>query len=464
MTSEERSLRQDKFLKDQVKIMVATIAFGMGINKSNVRYVVHMDLPKNLEGYYQETGRAGRDGLESEALLFFSYGDVAKLKRFATIEGNEAQSKISLRKLDQMAAYAQARSCRRKYLLNYFDEQASDRCGNCDYCLTAVSEYDGTASARTVLAAVDALEERFGAYYVVDFLWGANSGKIREEHKELQLFGTGREVRKEQWLTVIRDLAERNYLGKREGMYPSLYLTTKGQDVLLGRATVMLTKEKVRQYEPTQVTYEKDLYLALKEVRNRLAIDEDVPPHVVLSDVTLREIATSLPFNKEDFRRMPGFSDVKIEKYGRHFWEVVADYCTENQLPSRMHLRVEKQPKERIERDSDTKRTTLEMFNSGQEIERIAVLRGLAVSTIESHLAYYIQQGKIKLEAVIEPDDILMIRKTIERSRTGMLSDIYNELEGEYTYGQIRMVLATIPKDQKTFGRVNEPVFEYSAA
>lgn len=463
MTSDERSQRQEKFLKDQVKIMVATIAFGMGINKSNVRYVVHMDLPKNLEGYYQETGRAGRDGLESEALLFFSYGDVSKMKRFATIEGNETQSKISLRKLDQMAAYAQSRSCRRKYLLNYFDEQTSDRCGNCDFCLTSVSEYDGTTSARTVLAAVAALDERFGAYYVVDFLWGANSGKIREEHKELHLFGKGSDVPKVQWLTLIRDLTERGYLGKREGMYPSLYLTTKGQDILLGKASVMLTKEKVRQYEPTQATYEKDLFVALKQVRNKLAVDEDVPPHVVLSDFTLREIATYLPPDKASFRRMPGFSDVKIEKYGRQFWDVVANYCTENQLESRMHLRAEKQTRERSERDSETKRTTLEMFNLGHQIETIAVMRGLAVSTIESHLSYYVQQQKLKLEAVVEPDAIQEIRKAFERSRTRTLSDIYNSLEGEYTYGQIRMVQADMQKEPKAFGRVHEAVVEYYA-
>lgn len=462
MTSDQRTMRQEKFLKDQVKIMVATIAFGMGINKSNVRYVVHLDLPKNLEGYYQETGRAGRDGLESEALLFFSHADVSKLKRFAMIDGNEAQTNISLKKLDQMASYAQVQGCRRKYLLNYFGEQTGDRCGNCDYCLSSVTEYDGTNIADKVLASVAALEERFGAYYIVDFLWGANSGKIRPEHKELNLFGSGKDLRKEQWLSVIRDLTDRGYLAKRDGLYPVMYLTPKGQNVLLGKERVTLTRERTRNFESTDISsYEKELFLSLKDIRGKLAIEENVPPHVVLSDSSLREIATFLPLNRDDFRKIPGFSDIKIEKYGRYFWEEVAGYCGDNGLESRMHLKIPKPARERNERDSETKRITLEMFKRGEGIERIAVLRALTVSTIESHLAYYIQQGKLKLESVMTVDDMQIIRKAIERTRTGMLSDIYNSLRGDYSYGQIRMVLADMQAEPKDGRYVNEPAAHY---
>jgi ATP-dependent DNA helicase RecQ len=450
MTSEQRTLRQEKFLKDEVKIIVATIAFGMGINKSNVRYVVHMDMPKNLEGYYQETGRAGRDGLESEALLFFSYGDLTKLKKFATIEGNEAQTRISLKKLDQMASYSQLRGCRRKFLLNYFDEQTQDYCGNCDYCLTSVSLYDGTVHARKVLHAIASLDERFGAYYIVDFLRGSASIKMREEHKELELYGSGREMSKDHWLHIVQDLVERGYLAKKEGMYPSLYLTDKGENVLLAKEKAMLTESKVVQEKEVRVNYERELYKELKEVRSNLADEENVPPHVVLSDTSLREIATYLPFNKDHFRRISGFSEIKIEKYGKAFWEVVSNYCQRYDLKTKIHMKVDKPKRDRVEQDSETKQMTLGMFNSGYSIEEIATIRDLALSTIESHLAFYIEQRTLRLEELMEIDDMQAIRKAIERSDTNMLSSIHQSLEGEYSYGQIRMVLADMQKGQKS--------------
>ena len=172
LEKEVRAKHQEKFLRDEVRIIVATVAFGMGIDKSNVRYVVHMDLPKNIEGYYQETGRAGRDGLDSEALLFYSYADAIKLKRFVEVDGNPEQTKITLRKLDQMTEYGELTTCRRKYLLNYFDETAENFCGNCDVCLTRTELIDATVLAQKVLSAVSRLDQRFGAGYVIDFLRG----------------------------------------------------------------------------------------------------------------------------------------------------------------------------------------------------------------------------------------------------------------------------------------------------
>jgi ATP-dependent DNA helicase RecQ len=188
---DQRSKHQDLFLKDQAKIMVATIAFGMGIDKPNVRYVVHMDLPKNIESYYQETGRAGSDGLESDALLFFGTGDVQKLKSFVQIEGNEQQTEIALKKLQQMAHFAELTSCRRKYLLNYFNEETADACGNCDACLASHELYDATESAQLVLAAVRAVDEHFGAAYVIDLLRGSKSERLQSGHRKHPLFGAG---------------------------------------------------------------------------------------------------------------------------------------------------------------------------------------------------------------------------------------------------------------------------------
>jgi ATP-dependent DNA helicase RecQ len=203
---ETRTHHQEMFLRDEIKIVVATIAFGMGIDKSNVRFVVHMDLPKNIESYYQETGRAGRDGLDSEALLFYSYADVSKLKRFATVENNPEQTEILLKKLDQMAAYGDSSTCRRNQdLLAYFGESAPP-CGNCDVCLTRIERVDGTVLAQKVLSAVTRLQERFGTGYVIDFLRGSTAAKIQEEHKQLKTFGIGADVSKEVWNDIISDL------------------------------------------------------------------------------------------------------------------------------------------------------------------------------------------------------------------------------------------------------------------
>jgi ATP-dependent DNA helicase RecQ len=238
MDKDQRAHRQELFLKDEVKIMVATIAFGMGINKSNVRYVVHMDLPKNVEGYYQETGRAGRDGLPSEALLFYSSADVAKLKSFATIDGNREQSEIAYKKLDQMARYGELTTCRRKYLLNYFDEKAETYCGNCDVCLTKVEVFDGTVLAQKVLSAITRVGERFGSGYVIDLLRGSRSSRILAEHRELKTFGTGADVSKERWAEIIQDMIDRGYIGKTRGLYPVLTLTDLSAPVLNGTASV----------------------------------------------------------------------------------------------------------------------------------------------------------------------------------------------------------------------------------
>ncbi|MEJ7830208.1 MAG: DNA helicase RecQ, partial [Segetibacter sp.] len=207
-----REERQDKFLKDDVQIIVATIAFGMGINKSNVRFVVHIDLPKNIEGYYQETGRAGRDGLQSEALLFYSAGDVLKLKKFAEVEGNQEQTKIMLAKLDKISRFCETKTCRRKYLLNYFGEDAPDYCGSCDTCLNKPVLKEATVIAQKILSAVARLRESFGMRYVVDVLKGSNTEKMREEHKSLTVYGIGKDMSKEEWMHYTKELLHFQYL------------------------------------------------------------------------------------------------------------------------------------------------------------------------------------------------------------------------------------------------------------
>jgi len=438
-----RSKHQEMFLRDEVKIIVATVAFGMGIDKSNVRYVVHMDLPKNIEGYYQETGRAGRDGLNSEALLFYSYADVSKLKRFVEIDDNPEQTKITLRKLDQMAEYGDLTTCRRKYLLNYFDETTENYCGNCDICLTRTETTDATVLAQKVLSAVTRLEERFGAGYVIDFLRGSQAAKIQERHKELKTFGIGADVSKEEWSNVIHDLLAQGYLVKAEGMYPTLQLTSTSPQVLKGTAKVMIARAKEKiEAEVQKADYEEALFVRLKDARRQIAGNENVPAYIVLSDATLMELATYLPHNKDEFRKISGFGEVKIEKYGKHFWDVVADYCRERQLASRIHLKTPKRiRKERPERETDTKQKSFDMFVAGNSIERIAELRSMSQITIEGHLAFYVQQGKLKIDQLMDTSKIPAIKQAMEQSNGKLLAPIKALLGDNYSYGEIRMVM-----------------------
>jgi len=444
LDKEVRAKHQEMFLRDEIKIMVATVAFGMGIDKSNVRYVVHMDLPKNIESYYQETGRAGRDGLSSEALLFYSYADVTKMKKFVEVENNPEQTDIYLKKLNQMAEYGTLVTCRRKYLLNYFDEEAPSYCGNCDVCLTRIEQADGTMEAQKVLSAVARLQERFGAGYVIDFLRGSQSARMQDDHKQLKTFGIGVNISKEVWADIIRDLLAQGYLQKSSGMYPLLQLTPRSNAVLKGTEKVMITKTREKlNVETNQPDYEKALLFNLKEVRRRIAQEENVPAYIVLSDATLMELATYLPHNKDEFLKISGFGEVKIEKYGKQFWEVVADYCRQHDLKSRIHLKTPKRVRrERPEKETDTRQVSFQMFKQGNAISRIAELRNLGMSTIEGHLAFYVQRGLLPIDQVIDVSKIESIQHAIAHHDGMTLSPIKEALGDAYTYGEIRLVMA----------------------
>lgn len=444
LDKEVRAKHQELFLRDEVKIMVATVAFGMGIDKSNVRYVVHSDLPKNIESYYQETGRAGRDGLDSEALLLYSNADVMKMKRFVTVEGNTDQTEIFLKKLDQMGEYGNLGTCRRKFLLNYFDETTTNFCGNCDVCLTRVELIDGTVQAQKVLSTVLSLEERFGAGYVIDLLRGSNSAKIQEEHKQFETFGTGADVSKDEWNSIIRDLLSQEYLIKAAGMYPVLRLTEKSDAVLKGLEKVMIIKSKeLTESAQSKANYEQALLQQLKDIRRQIANEENVPAYIVLSDASLIELATYLPHNKEEFLKISGFGQVKIEKYGKQFWDVVAAYCREHNLKSRIHLKTPKRIRsERTERETETKQQSFELFKSGHPISKIAERRNLSHSTVEGHLAFYIERGELDIEKVIQSSRIVSIQQAIEKTDGIALAPVKGLLGDSYSYGEIRMVMS----------------------
>ncbi len=445
-----RDERQDLFLRDDIRIMVATIAFGMGINKSNVRFVVHADLPKNVEGYYQETGRAGRDGLPSDALLFYGAGDVMKLKGFAQVENNPEQTKILLKKLDQMVQLCETKNCRRKFLLNYFGEKAPDYCGSCDTCLNKPELQESTIIAQKILSAVSRIKQGFGARYVVDILKGSNSEKIREEHKKLSVYGVGKDKPKEEWMHYIKELLHYDYLKQSSGEYPVLLLTDKSKGVLFQGEKVYLTapvqisiaKEPVI-YQPNP--YEKALFEQLKKLRNQLAHEENVPAYLIFSDSTLLDLATYLPLTQDDLPHISGFGAFKIEKYGRVFLELVQDYCLENNLASQMALKQGKKIRKAgipRERASDTKRISFEMYRSGNSLAEIAESRQLAITTIESHLCYYITNGEIDINELVHENKQALIEEAIIRFGKLGLKQLKENLPDHISYSEIKFVAA----------------------
>jgi len=456
LNKETRDKNQELFLKDEVKIIVATIAFGMGIDKSNVRFVVHTDLPKNIESYYQETGRAGRDGLESEALLFFSWGDVQKLKGFAEVEGNKSQSDIMLRKLNQMGEYGDLKSCRRRFLLKYFSEDLAEDCGNCDNCGKTFEKFDGTIIAQKALSAVARTNQRMGLSYLVDFLRGSKSQKIWDSHKQLKTYGVGADVSKDEWFEYFRDIINQGFLAQTDGQFPVIVLTEKGEDVLKGKVKVELFKITEKEEKKTTSLvgvaappYIKPLFDELKKLRTNFAVADNVPPYVIFSDATLVEMATYLPLTTSDMLKISGVGDLKLEKYGGDFLYEIKSYCETNNLDTRIDLKaVKREPKRRTKRDTngdDTYTVSLKLFNDGYSVEEIARRRGISVNTVEMHLIRFIPTGEVELEELLPDHKIAEIRDAVVKfGESNALSPIKEYLGENYSYGEIRAVLASM--------------------
>ena len=453
LSKEDRDKNQELFLNDDVKIIVATIAFGMGIDKSNVRFVVHNDLPKNVESYYQETGRAGRDGLESHALLFFSWGDVVKLKGFAEVENNKQQTEIMLKKLNQMGEFGEMKMCRRKFLLKYFDEDLAEDCGKCDNCNTTFEKFDGTIIAQKALSAVARTGQSFGLTYLIDLLRGSKSQKMRLEHLNLKTYGIGADISKNNWFDYFKDLISQGFLAQTEGQYPTIVLTEKSEDVLKGNVEVelfkVIEKEDKKQSLVSEVSlpYIKELFDALKVLRTAFAREESVPPYVVFSDATLIEMTTYLPEDEDEMLKISGVGDIKMQKYGADFLAIITDYCEENNLESRINLKTPKhEPKKRTKRNAkgeDTHMISLKMFKNGASINEIAEQRELAAGTIETHLVRFIPSGEVKLAEIVPEYKIETIRNAIiEMNADQGIGPIKEFLGEDYSYGEIRAVVA----------------------
>ncbi|TWR29804.1 DNA helicase RecQ [Mucilaginibacter pallidiroseus] len=455
LNNDVKAKNQEAFLRDEIKIVVATIAFGMGINKSNVRYVVHADLPKNIEGYYQETGRAGRDGLPSDALLLFSQGDAMKLREFAKVENNAQQSAIMLKKLDDMVEYGQMHRCRREYLMNYFDEHFPDNCGSCDFCLSEFEKFDGTLIAQKALSAVVRLKERFGINYVIDLLMGSKSIKLWAEHKLLKTYGIGADVPRADWQRYIRELIARGYLRLSDDGYSALQLTDKSEAVLKGMEKVeLITSQHIEEKDNDELTFDNELLTLLRKHRQEIAVGENLPAYIVLSDATLLEIATYLPQKMDELRLISGFGDIKLARYGRDFLSVVNTYSTAKGLSSKMDQKTKSRTrkanaKSKPKRTSDTYNDTLMLFKAGNSIAQIAAARKLSPTTIEGHLSNFVQTGELDVKQLVSLDKMPAIQRAIEKHGSIKLAPIKEALGDGYTYSEIKAVIAWITYQQQ---------------
>lgn len=453
LPQEKRNLHQTLFLKDEVKIIVATIAFGMGINKSNVRFVVHADLPKNIESYYQETGRAGRDGLKSEALLFYSGGDVMKLKHFATIDGNKEQSAIMLRKLSQMADLCETAVCRRQKILAYFGEMTEGNCASCDVCLSDYKQFDGTAIAHKALSAVAQFSGNYGLTYLVDFLRGSKSEKIKSWHKSLSTYGTGKDLTKEEWFSHLKNLIARGYV-EQSGEYPVIKLNKKSEDILNGKEKVLLVvaggkKEIAADTSPSTNTSnvasiedcEKELFDILKVARMAIAAEEHVPAYIIFSDATLVELATYLPLTLDDVRKISGFGENKTARYGEQFLKMVQAYCKRYKVETRIGQKAPKRERKATVRATATVLATLEMFKKGTSIKTIATMRDISPTTVENHLAQCIGLGQLAVTDVVPLKKMHRIMEVLEKQTTQLLAPIKYALGDDVSYAEIKAVI-----------------------
>ena len=336
LPTERRQEVQEQFLRDELQVVVATVAFGMGIDKPNVRFVVHYDLPRHIEGYYQETGRAGRDGLPSEALLLYGAQDVVTARRLIDGNQNPLQQRIEIHKLNAMVALAEAVTCRRRVLLGYFGEPLAQDCGNCDVCTDPPERFDATVEAQKALSCVFRVDQRFGIKHVIDVLRGADTDRIRSlGHTRLSTYGIGSDKSEQEWASIIRQLIHHSFLEQDIANYSVLKLTAAARPLLKGEIALQLAKPRIKQtakakrprVDASHGPYDEALFDELRLLRKQLADAEGKPPYVVFGDATLVQMAREKPLTETELLAISGVGQHKLEKYGEDFLNAITEYC-----------------------------------------------------------------------------------------------------------------------------------------
>ena len=449
LDSATRSQTQDDFLMERIDVIVATIAFGMGIDKPDVRFVIHYDIPKSLEGYYQETGRAGRDGGEGICIAFYARKDLRKLEKF--MENKPvAEQDIGRQLLQETAAYAESSVCRRKMLLHYFGEEYDvENCHNCDNCLHPTVKREAKDALLVVLKAVAAVKENFRQEYIIDFVKGrATDDIVSHKHHELEAFGAGEEMDNKLWNPVIRQALLAGYLKKDVENYGLLKLTAAGKRFIKSPESFMIMEDKEFKddyeeesaHEGGMGALDPQLFAMLKDLRKTVSKKHKLPPYVIFQDISIEQMATMYPVNLQELQNIQGVGAGKAKRYGKEFCELIKKYCEENQIDRPEELRVRT-----VAKKSMMKVSIIQSIDRQIDLDDLAEAKGLEFEQLLDEIEAIVYSGtKINIdyfiEEVIDDDHVDDIYDYFMESETDDLNAALDELGEDYSEDEIRLV------------------------
>lgn len=458
LADDTRRDNQTRFIRDDVRLMVATVAFGMGINKPDVRFVIHYDIPRNIEGYYQESGRAGRDGEAAHCTLYLAYGDVATADYLIGQKPDADEQRIARQQLRQMVDYAEATVCRRRVQLSYFGELLEGLCHHCDNCTNPPPVEDWTLEAQKFLSCVARCQERFGMAHIIDVLRGSKKQKVMDlRHDQLSTHGIGKDRSVDEWRLLGRSLLHQRLVDETTDGYPVLKLNAASWQVLRKQIAVAVAVPKDFAPGPAAASTLDDtpevaqLLTVLKALRKTLADQQSVPPYVVFPESALRQMAQTRPQTLEAFSQVSGVGSRKLAQYGEVFTDAIRQFCADYGLESDPGAagRRDRPPRERRQTMGDTHRHTLELHRQGLSMAEIADQRGLKSSTIANHLEQLIRQGEaVEVDNLVTVDRQHTIVAVLTKLENASLTDIRDRLDPTYSYEEIRLVRAAWQREQ----------------